>query len=156
MDKNRIRVIVADDESITRMDLQESLTGLGYLVVGAVGDGESAVNLARELRPELVLSAVRIGGHLFQPVADAPGIFRSGQRWPTVGQSLVEIHDHGLQAVIATKTTTHDAGQAERDLQGGGKAVLKGVQGALGMLWQASLAFDGNGHAKAIQPQHPE
>jgi AmiR/NasT family two-component response regulator len=46
----RTRVIIADDESIIRMDLREMLTNLGYLVVGEVGDGRSAVNLARELR----------------------------------------------------------------------------------------------------------
>ena len=62
MDKNRTRVIVADDESITRMDLQETLIGLGYLVVGAVGDGESAVNLARELRPDVVIMDIKMPG----------------------------------------------------------------------------------------------
>ena len=40
----RTRVIIADDESIIRMDLREMLTNLGYLVIGEVGDGRSAVN----------------------------------------------------------------------------------------------------------------
>jgi AmiR/NasT family two-component response regulator len=62
MEKNRTRVIVAEDESITRMDLQETLVGLGFLVVGAVGDGESAVNLARELRPDVVIMDVKMPG----------------------------------------------------------------------------------------------
>ena len=44
----RTRIIVADDESIVRADLKEMLTSLGYLVVGEAGDGQSAVNLARE------------------------------------------------------------------------------------------------------------
>ncbi|MGH2543950.1 MAG: ANTAR domain-containing response regulator [Ardenticatenaceae bacterium] len=56
----RTRVIIADDESIIRMDLKETLTALGYLVVGEVGDGKSAVNLARELRPDIVLMDVRM------------------------------------------------------------------------------------------------
>ena len=43
----RTRAIIADDESLIRMDLREMLTNLGYLVVGEVGDGRSAVNLAR-------------------------------------------------------------------------------------------------------------
>ena len=47
----RTRVIIADDESLIRMDLREMLTNLGYLVVGEVADGRSAVNQARELRP---------------------------------------------------------------------------------------------------------
>lgn len=54
------RVIIADDESIIRMDLKEMLTTLGYLVVGEAGDGISAVNLARELRPDLVIMDIKM------------------------------------------------------------------------------------------------
>lgn len=56
----RTRIIIADDESIIRMDLKEMLTALGYLVVGEVGDGRSAVNLARELRPDLIIMDVKM------------------------------------------------------------------------------------------------
>jgi len=58
----RTRVIVADDESIIRMDLREMLTNLGYLVVGEAGDGRSAVNLARELRPDVVIMDIKMPG----------------------------------------------------------------------------------------------
>jgi len=53
-------VIIADDESIIRMDLREMLTNLGYLVIGEVGDGRSAVNLARELRPDVVVMDIKM------------------------------------------------------------------------------------------------
>jgi DNA-binding NarL/FixJ family response regulator len=56
----RTRVIIADDESLIRMDLREMLTNLGYLVVGEVGDGRSAVNLARELRPDIVVMDIKM------------------------------------------------------------------------------------------------
>ena len=56
------RVIIADDESVIRMDLKEMLDNLGYLVVGEAGDGESALNLARELKPELVIMDIKMPG----------------------------------------------------------------------------------------------
>lgn len=56
----RTRIIIADDESIVRTDLKEMLTALGYLVVGEVGDGQSAVNLARELKPDVVLMDIKM------------------------------------------------------------------------------------------------
>ncbi|MFQ6015334.1 MAG: ANTAR domain-containing response regulator [Anaerolineae bacterium] len=56
----RTRVIIADDESIVRVDLREMLTNLGYLVVGEVGDGQSAVNVARELRPDIVIMDIKM------------------------------------------------------------------------------------------------
>ena len=56
----RIRVIIADDESVIRADLREMLTNLGYLVVGEVGDGQSAVNVARELKPDVVIMDIKM------------------------------------------------------------------------------------------------
>jgi response regulator NasT len=64
----RTRVIIADDESIIRMDLREMLTNLGYLVVGEVGDGRSAVNLARELRPDIVIMDIKFEGEEFDGI----------------------------------------------------------------------------------------
>lgn len=58
----QIRVVIADDESIIRMDLKEMLTHLGYLVVGEAGDGMSAVHMARELRPDLVITDIKMPG----------------------------------------------------------------------------------------------
>ncbi len=56
----QIRLVIADDESIIRMNLKETLVGLGYLVVGEAGDGVSVINLARELRPDLVLMDIKM------------------------------------------------------------------------------------------------
>ncbi len=54
------KVVIADDESIIRMDLKEMLSGLGYQVVGEAGDGRQAVNLARELKPDLVIMDIKM------------------------------------------------------------------------------------------------
>ena len=54
------RVVIADDDPIIRMDLREMLAGLNYVVAGEAADGKSAVNLARELRPELVIMDIRM------------------------------------------------------------------------------------------------
>ena len=58
----RTRIVIVDDESIIRIDLREMLSNLGYLVIGEVGDGRSAVNLARELRPDLVIMDIKMPG----------------------------------------------------------------------------------------------
>ncbi|MBI2861438.1 MAG: response regulator [Chloroflexi bacterium] len=54
--------MIADDESIIRMDIREMLEGLGYLVIGEAGDGLSTVNLARGLRPDLVIMDIKMPG----------------------------------------------------------------------------------------------
>ena len=62
MSAAQTRVVIADDESVIRLDLKEMLQGLGYLVVGEAGDGESAVNLARELKPDVVIMDIKMPG----------------------------------------------------------------------------------------------
>ena len=54
------RVVIAEDEVLIRMDLAEMLTEEGYDVVGQAGDGETAVQLAEELRPDLVILDVKM------------------------------------------------------------------------------------------------
>jgi two-component system, response regulator PdtaR len=54
------RVVVAEDESLIRMDIVEILRDNGFDVVGEAGDGETAVALATELKPDLVIMDVKM------------------------------------------------------------------------------------------------
>jgi len=56
----RRRVVVAEDESLIRMDIVEILNDNGFEVVGEAGDGETAVQLATELKPDLVVMDVKM------------------------------------------------------------------------------------------------
>ncbi|CAI9419874.1 ANTAR domain-containing response regulator [Nocardioides sp. T2.26MG-1] len=54
------RVVIAEDEVLIRMDLAEMLGEEGYDVVGQAGDGQRAIELAEELRPDLVILDVKM------------------------------------------------------------------------------------------------
>jgi response regulator NasT len=54
------RVVIAEDEALIRLDLKEMLEEEGYAVVGEAGDGETAVKLAEEHRPDLVILDVKM------------------------------------------------------------------------------------------------
>lgn len=56
----RRRAVVAEDESLIRMDIVETLTEAGFDVVAAVGDGASAIEKTRELRPDIVVLDVKM------------------------------------------------------------------------------------------------
>jgi len=53
-------VVIAEDEALIRLDLAEMLAEEGYDVVGQAGDGQRAIELAEELRPDLVVLDVKM------------------------------------------------------------------------------------------------
>ncbi len=55
-------IVIAEDEAIIRLDLRELLEEEGYQVVGEAGRGDQAVELARNLRPDLVILDVKMPG----------------------------------------------------------------------------------------------
>ncbi len=54
------RIIIADDESLIRLDLREMLIALNYDVIAEVGDGRTAIDLAKKLRPDLVIMDIKM------------------------------------------------------------------------------------------------
>ncbi|HEX2192626.1 MAG TPA: response regulator [Acidimicrobiales bacterium] len=56
------RVVIAEDEAIIRLDLQETLEEEGYEVVGSTGRGDEAVTLVRELMPDLAILDIKMPG----------------------------------------------------------------------------------------------
>jgi two-component system, response regulator PdtaR len=54
------RVLIAEDEALIRLDLKEMLEEEGYAVVGEAADGEEAIALAEQLRPDLVILDVKM------------------------------------------------------------------------------------------------
>ena len=55
-----LRIIIADNESIIRMDLRELLMEAGHEVVAEAGDGRKAVEMARRHRPDLVIMDIKM------------------------------------------------------------------------------------------------
>jgi response regulator NasT len=54
------RVLIAEDEALIRLDLREMLVEEGYDVVGEAGDGETAVQLTEDLKPDLVILDIKM------------------------------------------------------------------------------------------------
>ncbi|UCH34197.1 MAG: response regulator [Armatimonadota bacterium] len=58
----KLRVLIADDESVIRMDLSEMLTEAGYEVAAAVATGEEAIAKARSERPDVAIVDIKMPG----------------------------------------------------------------------------------------------
>lgn len=58
----RLRILIAEDEAIIRLDLKEILVELGHIVVGEAWDGETALELAETLKPDLAILDIKMPG----------------------------------------------------------------------------------------------
>ena len=110
------RILVAEDEALIRMDLAEMLGEAGYEVVGQASNGEQAVEMARELTPDLVIMDVKM------PVMDgitAAEVIGAAKICPVVmltafsQTELVErARDAGVMAYIVKPFTAADLAPA--------------------------------------------
>ncbi len=55
-----LRIVIADDEPIIRLDLRKTLENMGHQVVGEAGDGVKAVDLARDLKPDITILDIKM------------------------------------------------------------------------------------------------
>ncbi len=74
------RVVIAEDEAIIRLDLQETLEEEGYEVVGSTGRGDEAVAMVRDLKPDLAILDIKMPGQ--DGISAAKEI--AGGRWAAV------------------------------------------------------------------------
>ncbi len=58
----KLRILLADDEAILRLDLREMLTEVGYEIAGEAVNGEEAVNMTRSLKPDFIIMDVKMPG----------------------------------------------------------------------------------------------
>ena len=56
----KVRILVAEDEALIRMDLVEMLQGAGYEVVAEATNGQEAIDLANEHKPDLAILDVKM------------------------------------------------------------------------------------------------
>jgi AmiR/NasT family two-component response regulator len=105
--RNPLRVVIAEDEALIRLDLKEMLEEEGYSVVAEVGDGESAVERVTSLSPDLAILDVKM------PVLD--GISAAERIAPVViltafsQRELVErARDAGAMAYLVKPFTKAD------------------------------------------------
>jgi len=55
-----LRLLIADDEPIIRLDLRRTLENMGHIVIGEAGDGAQAVEQSRELKPDIAILDIKM------------------------------------------------------------------------------------------------
>lgn len=95
----RRRILIVEDQELTATELESTLRQLGYEIAAVVSSGEEAVRQARALRPELVLTDIRLAGAL--DGIEAAGLIRAELDIP-----VVYLTGHADEATIRRATAT--------------------------------------------------
>jgi diguanylate cyclase (GGDEF)-like protein len=88
VEEEQVTILLVEDEGIVAQDLEETVTELGYKVLGVASEGVQAVCMAAELRPQLIIMDVGLKGdidgiqaaQLIQENTHVPVIFLTGHR----------------------------------------------------------------------------
>ena len=109
------KILIVDDEWLTRLEIEEMLTALGYEVVGQAETGEEAVAMARELKPDLILMDMAMPGEMngidaarvIKAEFGTPIIFISGYGDPAYIEAAKEIEPFGYVMKPFDETEVH-------------------------------------------------
>lgn len=106
------RVVVAEDEALIRMDLTEMLIEAGHEVVGQAGDGAQAVEMTRELGPDIVVMDVKMpnmDGLTAAEIIGREGLAAVVMLTAFSDQRLVErARDAGVMSYVVKPFASHD------------------------------------------------
>jgi response regulator NasT len=92
------RLLIADDDVHVRANLREMLEDLGYLVVGEAGDGEQAISMARQLRPDVVLTDIKMP---YKDGIEVARVLRDEQVAPVILTTSYSSREMAIQACQA-------------------------------------------------------
>ena len=92
----KLRILLADDEALIRLDLREMLTEAGHEIVGEAANGQEAVQLAQELHPDIVIMDVKM------PVMD--GLTAAQQITEAEIAPVLLLTAHSQQDIVARAT----------------------------------------------------
>lgn len=110
--EKRHRIVVAEDEALIRMDLTEMLIEAGHDVVGQAVDGDQAVEMARELNPDIVVMDIKMpvmDGLTAAEILGREGIAAVVMLTAFSDQRLVErARDAGVMAYVVKPFAAHD------------------------------------------------
>ena len=101
--KERVRVLVVEDEYILAINLQESLESLGYTVLDMADSAEAAIEKATQLLPNLILMDIRLRG-------DMDGIHAAEQIWHRLQIPIIYVTGHSDHSTVERATLTSPFG----------------------------------------------
>ncbi|WP_392535520.1 response regulator [Nostoc sp. C117] len=97
------RILIVEDEFILAINLKENLEFLGYTVVDIVDSGETAIEKATELRPDLVLMDIRLQGEI-------DGIQAAGEIWNSLQIPFIYLTAYSDKSTVERATLTFTFG----------------------------------------------
>ena len=102
MDHDMKKIMIAEDDMVVAMELEELLTSCGYMIAGIAESGEESVIMARRLRPDLILMDLKMPGKI--DGIQAIDKIRSVQNIPIIlvtGHAEQEIFDRAYRREVA-------------------------------------------------------